>query len=246
MTTGDIEDRMEWANKHKGRTSSQWLQSPNAIIDNKHFQLFTHRNGREYAARRHVRGAYQPRSSMPRSHLVRPKSTLKFPAKSVNVTAAVINGKIRMWEYVKGAWNADAAAAMYKGPLMKALEKAFPGKATKKKAKWSVLEDNDPAGYKSRKALEAKAEVGIKTDDLPKRSPDLNVLDYSLWATINKRMRQQEAEFPKNKKETVDEYKKRLRRTALSLPTAEVKKAVGDMHRRCALVVKAQGSLFNE
>ena len=37
--------------------------------------------------------------------------------------------------------------------------------------------------YTSKKALAAKAEAKIVTMDLPKRSPDLNVVDYSLWPT---------------------------------------------------------------
>ena len=40
---------------------------------------------------------------------------------------------------------------MYKGPVAVALRKAFPNKR-----KWTVLEDNDPAGFKSRKGMAAK------------------------------------------------------------------------------------------
>ena len=246
MTDQDVKDRWEWAKKHAKRSAGQWIVSPNAIIDNKHFQLFTHQDGREYAARRRVRGAYQSKPSQPRPYLVRPKSSMKYPAKGVTVTAAVVKGKIRMWEYVDGVWNAEAAACMYKGPLVTALKRAFPEKTSQKNPKFTVLEDSDPAGYKSRKALDAKAEVGITTNDLPRHSPDLNVLDYSLWAAINKRMREQEANFAKCKKETAEEYKKRLRRTALTLPSSEVRRAVGDMRRRCLAVVGAKGSLFNE
>ena len=71
------------------------------------------------------------------------------------------------------------------------------------------------------------------TDDLPPRSPDSNVLDYSLWALINTAMKQQERKFPANKKETENEFKARLRKTALGLPIDLVSKCVGDMHRHC-------------
>ena len=82
-----------------------------------------------------------------------------------------------MWEYVpdhstSGKWNGGAAASIYSGPLVKAMGRAFPNQD----AKWEVLEDNDPAGYKSNEALQAKKNAGIITDNLPKRSPDLNVL----------------------------------------------------------------------
>jgi hypothetical protein len=98
-------------------------------------------------------------------------------------------GRIRMWDYVDGRWNATQAASMYEGPLTAALARAYLEHAAKSRAKWIVLEDNDPAGYKSKRALAAKEAAGIVIDDLPKRSPDLNVLDYSLWHSINVRMR---------------------------------------------------------
>ena len=87
---------------------------------------------------------------------------------------------------------------------------------------------------------------GFVTLDLPRRSPVLNVLDYCLWHEINQRMRQAERGFPKDKKETADEYKARLRRTALGLPTSLVTKAVKDMRRRTQDLVNVKGRLFTE
>ncbi len=135
---------------------------------------------------------------------------------------------------------------MYTGPLVKAMRKAFPGNAVKRNPKWVVLEDNDPTGYKSHKAIDAKSSVGISTLDLPRRSPDLNVLDYCLWHEINVRMRKQEKKMSKAKKEPRVQYLERLRRTALMLPTQLVQRGVKDMRRRVGLIVQAKGSLFNE
>ena len=111
-----------------------------------------------------------------------------------------------------------------------------------------LLEDNDPAGFKSSKAKKAKAEAGIVTDDLPRRSLDFNALDYSLWHQINLRMREQECHFAVDKKETKLEYMARLRKTALGLQAALVKKVVGNMHARCRLCLSAKppGGLFKE
>ena len=171
---------------------------------------------------------------------------MRFPAPGVTVTAAVIKGRVRVWHYIDGPWNGDKAAAMYKGPLLRAMTRAYPEHARARRRKWVVLEDNDPAGYKSSKALAAKTEVGIVTDDLPRRSPDLNVLDYALWHAINLRMRKQEASWPSDKKESADEYKQRLRKTALGLPQSYVAKCVGDMSRRCGQLFKRKGQLFRE
>ena len=247
LTKEDEIARRAWAGKRMRRSKDAWVSKPHAIIDNKHFPLFTTGAGRSHAARRSVRGAYQKKGQAPEPHMVKPKGgNMKFPAPGVTVTAGVINGRIRMWEYVHGSWTAKTAAAMYRGPLVRAMRKAFPEHAAKPRAKWIVFEDNDPTGYKSMTAKAAKAAVGIATDDLPRRSPDLNVLDYALWHTINLRMREQERAWPAEKRESKDEYMKRLRRTALSLPTALVKKCAGDMHRRCRMTFAKNGGLFAE
>ena len=59
-----------------------------------------------------------------------------------------------------------------------------------------VVEDNDLVGYKAGKAVRTKKSVNIVTDDLPRRSPDLNINDYYVWRAVNTRMRAQEANFP--------------------------------------------------
>ena len=243
----DYPERADWCRRRKSRPASAWHSMPHAIIDNKHFQIFITGAGRKHAARRAVQGAYQPRGHLPAPHMVKPKGgSIRYPAPGVTVTAAVIKGKIRVWHYIQGPWNGDRAAAMYKGPLLQALRRAFPAHARSRRQRWVVLEDNDPAGYKSAKARWAKTEAGIVTDDLPRRSPDLNVLDYALWSAINRRMRKQEFSWPHNKKETSEQYKERLRKTALALPEPLVRRCVADMRRRCREVCKASGGLFVE
>ena len=154
--------------------------------------------------------------------------------------AGVIKGKIRLWHGLD-TWNGQVAAAAYEGPLKAALRKAYPSVRAH-----VVLEDNDPAGYKSSKALAAKRGAKINTLDLPKRSPDLNVLDYSLWPQISQRMRATESPWPKDSRESRGDYKKRLRRTALLLPKAVVTKAVKDMRRRILDLQAAEGRHFEE
>ena len=166
---------------------------------------------------------------------------MKFPAKSVAVAAAVINGRIGMWHEIKGNWNGARAAEMYTGPLRNAVQKAYPGRRS-----WVVMEDNDPTGYKSSKGVSAKREAKLISMDLPKRSPDCNPLDYALWHEINVRMRKQECSFPKSFRESSGAYLKRLRRTALGLPASVVGKAVQDMSRRTKELVTNGGGLLVE
>ena len=49
-------------------------------------------------------------------------------------------------------------------------------------------QDNDPAGYKSKKALDAKDSLGITALDFPRYSPDLNPMDFFLWEEVERRM----------------------------------------------------------
>ena len=72
---------------------------------------------------------------------------------------------------------------------------------------------------------------------MPAYSPDLNPLDFSLWEEVQKRMLDR---APKNV-ETVAAYKKRLRLTALRLPSTIVTKAVEAMPGRMKDIVEAKG-----
>ncbi len=94
--------------------------------------------------------------------------------------------------------------------------------------------------------LKAKAESGIETLDLPMRSPDLSPLDYSVWAEINRKMRKQEKNWPKSKRETRAAYLARLRRTAMSLPSDYIEKVIGNLQKRCTKLVNAKGGHFIE
>ena len=242
LKPGDVEERLKWAKAHRKSTCKQWVTKPHAIIDNKSFQMTRCMSSREYAARRSVRGAYQVRGEQPRSWLIKPKESNKVKFPGVVVTAAVIKGKVRMFHYIDGRWTAKTATHMYEHHLLPALRKAYP----RHKGKWTIIEDNDPTGYKCKAAVAVKKRLGIVTDSLPKRSPDLNVLDYSLWSEINKRCRKQESAFRKTKKESKQAFKERLKKTARSLPEELVKSAVGSMRRRCSKIVELKGEFFNE
>ena len=90
------------------------------------------------------------------------------------------------------------------------------------------------------------SQAKIDEFNIPKRSPDLNVCDYALWAEVNKRMRAQERHWPAARKETRANFLARLRRTAKNLPQQFVDDAIGDMKRRCKLVLDAKGGHIEE
>eukprot|EP00973_Karenia_brevis_P084620 11742573-Karenia_brevis.AAC.1 len=125
--------------------------------------------------------------------------------------------------------------------MLDALKKAYPSAR-----RHSVLEDNDPTGFKSKLGIAAKRASGIYPFEIPKRSPDLSVMDYAIWRAINRKMRAQERRMAKGKRETRQQYIRRLKRAALSLDPAFIKKSIMNMKRRCQLLYAAKGSYFEE
>ena len=81
---------------------------------------------------------------------------------------------------------------------------------------------------------------------LPRRSPDLNPLDYGFWSEVSRRMRKQEKKFPRSFREAQQDYAVRLRRTALRIPSSYLDRLVRSMKRRCVALSAAAGNDFQE
>ena len=161
-----------------------------------------------------------------------PKRHRQNPGSSVSVCAGIIGGKVKLWHYLPKAWNGQVAAQTYRGPIRRTL-KRYAGVTPK----YKVLEGNDPVGYESTKALETKDELSITAIQYPRHSPDLNPMDFFLWAEVERRMLAGKA--PNS--ETVAQYKARLRRTAFAIPSAVIEKAVANIKSRAWAIYKADG-----
>ena len=238
-----IKERYAWARKHRGKSQQWWLRNIHVHLDNHHFKVATTHLGRSLLSRRRVRGVYRKKSKSLRSSVVKPSSKLRqnTGSRGVLVAGGVGAGRTLVWHVVDGAWSGEAAANFYKMAVRPALKDAYPGKA-----KFTLLEDNDPTGNMSKRGRAAKASAGMSVFSIPKYSPDLNVLDYAVWAEVEKRLRRQERAWPKNKKETRGDFIKRLARIAKALPATFVNKSIMDLKRRCELLYKAKGGLFEE
>ena len=174
--------------------------------------------------------------------MVAPKDARYHPrAQSVRIAGGVGTGKVRLWAVLRGRWNGEAAAGVYRNPIKRALRRAWPGKR-----RFTVLEDNDPAGWKSQAGAAAKRAAGIRVFAIPKRSPDLSVMDYAIWKAVSRRLRRQERTFPANKGETQEKFVERLKKTARRLPSALVTKSIADLRRRCQRLHAARGGHFEE
>ena len=246
LLTDDFADRFCFGRKHKGKPSRWWLKKIDAHWDGKWFKVFLNGKARKYAATQKVFGAFRGRCDGDglKAPYVRSRKDLKYNtgARGVMVIAAVGKGKVLLWEYLhKKKWSAKTAADMYSGPLAKALRKAYP-----RRRKFTVLEDNDPSGFKTKAAEKAKKAAGIKPFVIPKRSPQLNVLDFAIWAKVNTNMRAQERRWAANRKETRDQYLLRLRRTAMRLPPKFINKSIMNMKVRSQRLYDAEGGHIEE
>ena len=246
LTDEDIADRFSFGRKYKGKPPGWWLKKIDAHWDGKWFKVFLNGKARKHAATQKVFGAFRGCGDGDglKAPYVRSRKDLKYNtgARGVMVLAAVGKGKVLLWEYLhKKRWSAKTAADMHSGPLAKALRKAYPCRR-----KFTVLEDNDPSGFKTQAAEKAKKAAGIKPFVIPKRSPQLNVMDFAIWAKVNTNMRAQERRWAANRKETRDQYLLRLWRTAMRLSPKVINKSIMNMKVRCQRLYDAKGGHIEE
>jgi len=233
-TPEHLKERVEHCREWGCKPASYFADQVDLIIDNKVFDLPTSERARQYLAQQRVRFHLRtPAEGLHKEYTKAGRKKNKYnTGGKVNVCAGISNGRVVLWEYLPKAWNGEQAANLYKGAVMDIMKKQRGHKRT-----YRVLEDNDPRGFKSGKAQTAKAELGITAVPFPRYSPDLNPLDFAIWAAVEARMIKN---TPK-KVETVAEYKKRLRLTALRLPSEFVKRAVCSIPKRMKAVVEAKG-----
>ena len=101
---------------------------------------------------------------------------------------------------------------------------------------WLIMEDNDPAGFKSGKGKQANKDSKMRTMDQPPYSPDLNPLHFSIWSAIEK-----EALATRTPREKAPQYTARLKKVALGLARDKVKKAVEGIRIRAQKIFEADG-----
>ena len=243
LTKEDVRERFRFSKKYKAKSRAWWRNKMELRIDFKNFPVYPNAAARAYAAQREVRGAYRElRQGLDEGYVVVAKNLIyNTGARSARIAGGVGKGRVLLWHEVGRKWNGNVAAEFYAGLVRDALRRAYP-----RKRAYKVLEDNDPTGFKSSAGQKAKKAAKISVFVIPKRSPDLSVMDYAIWKEITRRMRVQERRFKTSRKETRAKFLSRLRRTAKSLPRAFVNKAIGNMKERCLRLYEAKGRHFEE
>ena len=243
LTPADVKERYVWASKYKKKTAAWWAKTVHVHLDNHLFKVATTGAGRRLLAKRAVRGVYRKKGKSLRPGHVKPhpKQHLSLGVKGFLKAGGVGGGKVLVWRAVQGHWSGNAAAELYKDVVHPALVKHYPGKKA-----FCILEDNDPTGNLLKKGIEAKVASKLTVLKIPRRSPDLNVLDYTIWSEVERRMRLQERAWPASKRETEQEFGKRLDSTAKTLPKSFIVKSISHLHERCQRLHEAKGGLFEE
>ena len=152
-TEGDVAARVDMCAKWKHLPNDFFTDRVDAIIDNKVFQIPTYARAKAHARKSRVRGHLRTRGEGLQKHFTKPKGNKHRvnPGATVNVAAAIVKGKIRVWHYLPKRWCADAACDFYTKVLAPSLRRNHPEKTS-----FRVLQDNDPTGYKANKAIECK------------------------------------------------------------------------------------------
>lgn len=230
------------ARQERARICGNWRYMPSnyfthkvdAILDNKKFQVPTHVAALRSLKRGRVKGHLRTRAEGTCDHCKKPNSRKNRvnPGGSVSVCAGIIDGHLRLWHHLdKGKWSGAIAAKIYRGPLLKALQKHRGVKA-----KYVILEDNDPSGFKSGKGMAAKREVGIRAIPFPKYSPDLNPLDFHVWHAVEEKV-MKKLKGPVS----VKKFGTLLRAAARSIKRDAILAAVASIKDRAKAVVAAKG-----
>ena len=195
------------------------------FLDNKSWPVPTTARARRFLKTRRVRFHLRTPAEGLKKGFTKPsgkKHAMNTGAK-LKVMAGISRCRVVLWEYFECNWTAQVAARMYRGPVKRALVRNFG-----KKKRYHIVEDNDPTGYKSKVAPDAKADMNIEAEAFPRYSPDLNPLDYFLWEEVQNRMSKTEPV----KIESVGDFKRRLRKIAMSIPRAVIRKGVLDLNKR--------------
>ena len=224
LTPADIKERFQFAKKYKACSPQWWQKTVHIHLDNHMFKAASTGAGRKLLAKRGVRGVYRKIGKSLRAGHVKPnpKMSLNTGVKGFLKTGGVGGGQVLVWNTIEGRWGGDAAAQLYAQIVTPALKARYPGQK-----RYCILEDNDPTGNRSKKGIDAKRSNKLEVLRIPKRSPELNVLDYAIWSEVERRMRSTERKWPIGKEESRVAYGKRLDRTARRLPAAFINKSIG-------------------
>ena len=229
----DAKARLKVAKTWVKKPSIFWQRHVHAYVDNKAFPLpLTPAQRKRYLQTRVTGHLRTPQEGVTRG-CTKPREEHSFPGlPSITIAAAVAEDKVMVWHIIEKSWKGTVAAGMYRGPLARALKRAWGVRRS-----YRIVEDGDRKGNQSALGLAAKRNARIHAMTLPPRTPSWMPLDYAIWAAVDKAMDETAPEG----RESRGEYLTRLEGCARTLPRGFVRKVIARMKGNIKGVIEARG-----
>jgi len=235
LTKEDAKERKLVGKVWVKRPTSYWTKRVKCYYDNKTFPLPLTAKQRKKFKQTRITGHLRLPGEGVEQGFTKPRTDhcwIGIP--SVTIAAAVAKDRVIMWHNVGKKWNGAVAAGVYKGPMLKALRRTWGHLG-----KYTIVEDGDRKGNQSGKGKTAKKECHIHSVTLPPRTPCWMPLDYAIWKKV---MDKVVSGMPKGEAaESKEEYLKRLKKAAMSLPRGFVANSIKRMKKNIQGVLDAKG-----
>ena len=180
----DEAERKRIRNRLRKLPSNDWTSTIRLTMDNKRWPLPLSLLGKKSLRQTKVRLILRNKQDGLKKGYAKPdKREHRTNLGCVNVVAGITKWTDRIWHYFDGKWDAEKAAQVYRTVVAPALRRAHGGKR-----QYTIVEDNDPTGYKSSWGIAAKRELNIVPIEYPTLSPDTNACAYALWDEVERRM----------------------------------------------------------
>jgi len=233
ISEDDAKARYKVAQVWDKRPESYWVDDIDGYFDGKNFPLPLTPKQRVRFRQTMITGHLRKPSEGLETHFAKPRQKHSFLGMpSVTHCAVVAKDSIIMWQEVSGSWNGAVAANVYEKHMKPALVRYWG-----EKPRYKIIEDGDRKGNASNKGIAAKARANIRAISLPPRTPSLMHLDYSIWQRIVKRV----MDTAPNGTETRQDFLKRLRKIAKSLPKKYIKSQIAKMKSNVKALKDARG-----
>ena len=172
LTRNDIDesDRNKLANKLRKLPQKYWASDLRLTMDNKERASPRPFEGKKYLKQSKVRFVIRTGSEGLNTGYTTPdqrKHSTNLGGDTV--VAGIIKGKVRIWHCSGGPWDGKKATEVYSEVVAPALVRAHS-----KTRRHTILEDNDPTGYKPKEMKQAEADLNIPPVEFPTCSPDMN------------------------------------------------------------------------
>ena len=232
LSDEDKASRLEFCRKWSSKSINQLKSSFGLVLDEKKFIFRSTNKGKLYDARSSVRGVY---SKPNKRHLVSRPNSKHDPGRprtaQVNVIGGIVGNSVCMWSYYD-----RMSSKVIADKIQKICEKKSVSK---------VLMDNHRC-HRSTIMNRKLSSMKVRAISFPPRSPDLMPLDFSIWSIVQRRVHAQENRMSKNYVERIQDYKNRLRRSALAISSSTCDRIWESWRNRMRACIESGGGVFSE